>query len=546
MGCSGPWGFQPAPLAATPVAIHLSHFVGSPLSGPTDEPPQSYQAQDALVLHWRVIALTKLPEGAMQPLGSQAKLIAVEHGGVPVLQAPRLTGAAQIVPLANADGFCQTLLDDHDHPARLLARLHSTLLGGVTATLNADEQFPQPRVVAGQTVRRSVQLDVYRPRDAAQGQPSLQAALVIEDLVRPALPGAAESAETPGAANAPAAAKPLAAPVMQREMSLFDPPAGNAFAIVVPMQFDGSAAAAVAFVVEIHAGRNSPQNEQDLGRSLAQIALRDAQAPLLSPMRSNPDWAALIWALDALQKPSPKRRDLFFLADQTGASACRDLVLIADDAVLENLAQRIVQQVHAAAALNTKEALGWLLEKAAYRWMCQTLSAHQLPPELAATLTLHTGEAGRHAGSVDDALRQATGFKDFQTRIGGGKSDFSGRLFPAARVRAFDFLQSHGQALPGTTRWVPPRNAPPRWTKCSMPQRPEARHEPTRSTQSPHGSFAPLRGQRRQTQTFAQAALDAAIENHRDSHQRAGDRACPLPRRSCFPSSFATPPPAGA
>jgi hypothetical protein len=447
-GCAGLPGFSPAPLATPPVAIQLSHFVGSPLSGPTQGAPQSYQAQDALVVRVRVVALTKLPEGAAQTLGSQAKLIAVQRGGVPVLQAPRLTGPAQILPLPNADFFCQTLLDDRDHPARLLATLHSTLLGGVTATLNTDEHFAQPLVVAGQTVRRSVQLDLYRPRDITQGQPALQAALIIEDLVRPLLPTEPESSESPNAQNAPPAPK-LGPPVMQREMSLFDPPSAKAFAIVVPIQFDRSAAKGIAIVVEIRPGGDTPEIEQDLDRSLAQIALQEGQANVESTTQPSSEWDALVWALNALQGPSPKRRDLLFLADQTGASACRDLVLIADDTVLDSVSQRIVKQVGGAGDLRSKEALGWELEKAAYQWMCQALSNNKLPPELGTTLTLHTGEAGRHAGSVDEALRQAKGFQDFQTRLIAENLIYLEDSSPAARVRAFDYLKSHGQEPAG-------------------------------------------------------------------------------------------------
>jgi hypothetical protein len=403
------------------------------------------------------VAITRLPEGSMQTLGSRATLIAVQRGGVPVLQAPRLTRAAQIMAVQNADRFCQALLNDPDHPALLLATLHSTLLGGVTATLNADEQFAAPRIVAGQTVRRSVQLDLYRPREPGPGKAALQAALIVEDLVQASSPNPAESTNAPPSANGSESTssapppKPPTAPVMQREMSLFDPPAGNAFAMIVPIQFDGSAANAIAMVVEIGPGNNSPQERQDQDRSLAQIALREAreQASLGSEAANNPDLASLQWALDALQKPASKRRDLLFLADQTGAAVCRDLVLLAHDDVLEELARRIVQEVRAVGHPKSKEALGWLLEKTAYQWTCEALSAGTLPPELTATLTLHTGEAGRHPGSVDEALRQATSFKDLQTRLIAENLIYLEDSSPGARVRAFDFLQAQRQAPAG-------------------------------------------------------------------------------------------------
>ena len=135
-------------------------------------------------MHWCCTSSDRLEEpaeGAMQPLRRPGRIDRHRAAAFPCSR-PREAQSRTNDPAR----LCRRFQTPVGPPSAGAGPLHSHL-GGVAATLNADE----PRVVAGQPFRRSVELETLpRPRDAAQGQPSLQAALVIKTWSA-ALPGAA-------------------------------------------------------------------------------------------------------------------------------------------------------------------------------------------------------------------------------------------------------------------------------------------------------------------------------------------------------------------
>lgn len=451
----------PPPLVLPPpVTVSVSHFAGSPLSGPRSAPVGTVKGADAMSVRVTFVALATMPPIPSESIGSAARLIAVERGGVPVLPTPRLTGAARLANITDANAFLTRITTSSFNPSFTLDTKMGALPVGITTAFEAEERVDAPRIVAGQLVHRSVKVDIYRPPGAAPSKTSLQVALLIEDVVTPAAP-ADKADEPPGDDKSARGKKPATRPtapspppVVQRELAILERPAGiqqDQFAVIVPFRFGESSSRVIAAVVEITPGSADAEFQktvaaglQDIGRS-GQLA---ATRPYLAPL-DNPDWPSYASALESLGHAGQTRPALVFLASETGAGVCEDVALVADEIAEDALAQRVLKKVSESPSIRSKDALAWVLDSAAYEVMTGQQAAGKLAPELAATLTLHAGEAGRHSGSVDEALRAAHNAQEFETRLIAENQIFLEDSSPASRVRAFDWLQAHGRAPAG-------------------------------------------------------------------------------------------------
>jgi hypothetical protein len=242
--------------------------------------------------------------------------------------------------------------------------------------------------------------------------------------------------------------------VVQRELALINRPAGaqqDRFALIVPFRFGNSIDHALVAVIEITGGSADAEHQ-----SAAAACLRDIQSAgtlaATQPYRilaDGPDWPSYRSALESAQRPGQARPALVFLASETGATVCEDAALDADDLTVGALAERVLKKVNEPPGIQNKEALGWALDSAAYELLVDLQSSNRISPGLAEILTLHAGEAGRHAGSVDEALKAATNPQDFDVRLTAENYIFLEDSSPASRVRAFDWLRAHDRAPAG-------------------------------------------------------------------------------------------------
>jgi hypothetical protein len=405
------------------------------------------------------IALENMPAGATQGLGSLARLIAVERSGAPVLATPRLTQATRLAETDDAEQFGKQLLAAGPRRAVAMGIIDGALPVGVTATFEAAQRHPQPWIVAGQIVRRSVKIDLYRAAGPNPAQTPLRVALVIEDLVTP--PNPAEQSNEPSGpsdkhpATAPAQAPgPPPEPVLQREMAIFDrttPAEHDSFALLVPFRFGDSSSRVVAIVVRVMPGNDDPEHVIATARCQEQVAAAAKWATTrpYQALIDDPDWPSFATALDTLGHSGSKREALVFLASQTGADICEDAALVADAPTLEALARQIEQQLGPSPSITSKESLGWVLERSSLQLMAQQLSGGKLASELAATLTLHAGEAGRHPGALSDILQAVHNRPEFDLRLAAENYIFLEDSSPASRVRAFDWLRARDRAPVG-------------------------------------------------------------------------------------------------
>ena len=99
-----------------------------------------------------------------------------------------------------------------------------------------------------------------------------------------------------------------------------------------------------------------------------------------------------------------------------------------------------------------------MLEISTLQFLGRLLSDNQLPPELGAVLTDYAGEAGRHAGSIEQIISKLTDRKELDARLIVENKIYLEDNSPASRVRAFDWLKSRGQEPKGFDPLASPRD----------------------------------------------------------------------------------------
>jgi hypothetical protein len=436
-GCAGR---KPEPLRPPLVGLELSHFYGSPLSGPTAAPRQVEVGDDMLPVTISMTALRTMATDRLRPLGAQAGLIIATRGGQPVLPSGKLTLAARTAAGEEAVRFEEELARTQPAQAALLVVEQTALPPGVTASLEAtDLQSPY----------RRLRVDICRPSTGKE----LLVALVIEDLVEPNSPlAAADEDEKPSSRN-PARDQAAVQRVPQRETALLDglpiEQDGLIVAIVAPARFSSPSGEAVAVLVRVGPEGVAPPVEmvarvrEDLRRSASEVASRPDTLPL-----GREQLPGLRTALLALADPQQRRQAVVFLAEQTGATMCQDVALVADDESLQTLAAAISERT-AVPPVSSVAALGWALDSACISTLASLQSGNALPPELSSVLVLHAGEVGRRSDSLEEVLRGLDSRAGLDARLVAENTLFLEDTSPASRVRAFDWLRARNQAPEG-------------------------------------------------------------------------------------------------
>jgi hypothetical protein len=270
----------------------------------------------------------------------------------------------------------------------------------------------------------------------------VQIALSIEEMAAPAQEfDASESAPEPSGRK-PKPETP--ARQLQREMAVFEVADDQPVAMLIPFRFSG--ASAIAVLIETTDASQNPQFDQTLSAMSAHLKTsRQADAaasgdPVLSGLRS---------ALLSLGRVEARRAVLVFLADQTQASICQDIALVADDATLAALTERVQAGTSNAESVASVDAIGWVLDRSALSLLAEQSAEGKLPPELAAVLSSQAGEAGRRADSLEEVLRGAGSRKDLAARLVAENLIYLEDPSPGARVRAYDWLSARKLAPEG-------------------------------------------------------------------------------------------------
>jgi hypothetical protein len=449
-------------------SVQVSHFIGSPLSGPTAQTLAAVKASDALLVRVEFVGLESMPQGIGQQLAAKAGIIVATRRDTPLIPAIRLMRGARWVDLHRPGDLAEMISAAAGRRA-VIAEPDGALPVGVTAAFVLSETTGLVDPLADEAAHRRIEVDVYRP--AATG--GLQLGLVIEDLAEPpiektdlgenlagppptATPKVAIGKNAPAQAHkaAPAVIAPPTPPVFQREVAIVDlPNDSGGTAVIVPIHFSGTDASAIAAVISVHPASNAPANvaaatrcAADLQLSADAVANRPGSLTVISPV-----WSRYRVALDALSEPNRRRSALVYLATQTDATLCRDVALAADQPSLDRLSAAVRRAVAASASQSAADAdaLGWTLDRATFQMLGAELADSTLPPELMAVLVACAGQAGRDPGSIEEVSKSLATRSDFDNRLLAENFIYLEDSSLSARVRAFDWLAARGQAPPG-------------------------------------------------------------------------------------------------
>ena len=442
------------------------------------------------------VAVTRVPADLLDPLDAHAALVSAPLAGGPVLTSGRQIAAARFGEGAAVDAFVQRLLARADGPVAQIGHQVGVIVPDATTTF----RLAADGADAGQA-GRSVAISLYFPADAAWVPTDAEVDVAMKSLVgklaaskgilsllvpattatttpstnpttRPATTITATSpATTPSTTQSDASAGPTTRPLGSMTVTLEgfrDTPVANDDAPATRPSITTTPETAYLDGLRLDAGRryamafpcrlgNTPWRgivalidivpPPDDTEELADVQFGRPSAT--QPATQASVERTLMRAVDALRTTADPRPPLLFLATATRAAIAADAILIADRPLLDRLRSELLQytKVHDAAA--DAVALGWQLDRSAVLALCDAQQAGTGPPELAAVLTVHGGEVGRHADAMADAAKNVGSAADLKARLIGENTIALEDNSPAARVRAFDWLKGQGRAPQG-------------------------------------------------------------------------------------------------
>lgn len=236
---------------------------------------------------------------------------------------------------------------------------------------------------------------------------------------------------------------------LRREALLLQgtPSPGRPLAVQLPSPFDSAVdEAAIGVLVEVLA----PARRFDLAHMGAVAELAAAAARRPRPMSAEARGA--LTRTEALRtfRARGGRPALLLLADSSGAALAEDLALTASDAFLQEWSAASFADAAEDEEDDEGAAVGWRLDRGAWRLLAKGALEETLPAELAGVFARHAGVAATFPDIVLDAV----------TRAGDRREAFDRALLtenlygledssPSARVRAHDWLASRAIEVPG-------------------------------------------------------------------------------------------------
>jgi hypothetical protein len=409
-----------------------SHHLGTPLSGPVEGKEQSISYGDALDIRVRWFALEQFDCRGLSLLASKATLITADLADQAVLPATSLTSNARIGWFQNTPAE-EAIMNANRSRYFEIGQSRAALPNGTTVSFRAFEAGGVRDQTLIHPVPRFVEVSLSRisaGSAGATGNP--QIALGIED-------SADRQPRHSDSANWPAG-------VWQFEMALLDDPMNGfpqAFLLIVPFRFSGPPNQAVAAFVTISRAGDDAGFKDAVARCKADLEVNQSATV-------NPLWTlGLPRALNELDDQRRRRAALVYLAGQGDARLCEDVAMLADEALLEQIAAAVKRDAPAAINDGDLGQYAWILDRSAIEAMQPLLAKAALPAELFAVLTEHFGEPGRHAAAVDEIMRGTSSGRELKQKLIGENYIYLEDSSPAARVRAFEWLGAQKLAPAG-------------------------------------------------------------------------------------------------
>jgi hypothetical protein len=423
---------QPPPFEIHSAGTLSSHHLGTPLSGPLAGKESSISFTDALDIRVRWFALERFDCHNLPLLASKATLVTANLSNQAVLPSTSLTSDARVGWFKNTTAE-QAILNAN--PSRLfeIGQSRGALPNGDTISFRAFDMGSARDQTLLSAEPRFVELSLSRlPSNSLGATASLQIALGIED-------SAAHQTSQSDASSWPTG-------VYKYEMALLDDPIKGFpqnLLLIVPFRFAGPPNQAVAVFVTILGAGNDAGFKDAVARCKSDLQISPSAVV-------NPLWTlGLLRALNELDDSNRRRAALVYLAEQGDAQFCQDTAMLADDALLRQIATAVRRDAPAAINQGNLGQYAWILDRSAISAIQPLLSKEALPPELFAVLTEHFGEPGRHAAAVDEIMRGTSSADELRQKLVSENYIYLEDSSPAARVRAFEWLGAQKLAPAG-------------------------------------------------------------------------------------------------
>ncbi|MDF1836967.1 MAG: hypothetical protein P1V35_03785 [Planctomycetota bacterium] len=455
-GCASPAIVAPKPLELGPPAgmqTHASQFVGSLLSGPQDG---EYQTDRLVACMVEVCLLRDAPGSTLDPLAPELGLVARLQGQTPVQGGSRLAVGGRWALGVEADAAWSGITSGDWGDTKELESQAVLLPLGTTYRLkfSAEEQVEDPENFLREWPDRGAvqkSLSVGIQYGWIDSKPSLLTGFALGDLVQ------AES-ETELTTVPDEGGRPGGDFLMEEWILPSRGPELNGGSVVwvLPSPFELQGAGSVAIRVRTWAGDEENVDPQLLESSLALLE-SGAQGKFATDGPETEEQAIRRQRVRAMQyvretrerhvagepgQGEALRNALVYVCSQVALPLGMDLCIAAEVDWLNGWVALIPDPSLRDGA--TVDALGWDVERAAWVHLARTMVKGDLPDSLMALVLRHGGEAGHYPSSLEDAARNSLDAATFEARI-----EMENRLFledasPAARVRAFDWLQRRG------------------------------------------------------------------------------------------------------
>lgn len=418
-GCAS----RPQDQRSAKIDVTWSAYAGTAIGAPTTRP---VDPANGWLVHTTLLALPESPGQIFEPLSARGRLFAQAAQGDPVLASPQLTSAARI----GGDDAARSWFNARQDPASktYVGIEESTAVLAEGATL----------AVRTEIADRFVEIRLHR-----------SGGNTFDLLV--AARGAFALSED---------AAPDARPIVGRESVLVEAiPLDTAHPIVLilPVTYADTTVRALTVRVDIALPSADEAFEAAAARTREMLARSSAAveaAPRGLPARIDA-WSGYERALGRADAKDHHRAALSYIASQTDGPIAQDLVLVADDATLDEMASRLLE---AMAKLNRDpKLLGWQMDLIALQVCADRAGKGTISREMTSLLTIHAGEAGRNTASVADLIKNVTARSELMTRITVENMIYLEDSSPAARVRAYDWLAARGKAPPGFDPLGPPQ-----------------------------------------------------------------------------------------
>ncbi|MEQ8767646.1 MAG: hypothetical protein RL885_27330 [Planctomycetota bacterium] len=394
------------------------------------------EAPDGTPLRFSVWSIPVEQRSRLEPLGTEARLIASFQHDRSLLPAPHLTESVRVATGEVARETLEEIRGGDWTRAELIGTWEDIVPAGSTLELAIE---PPGRRSEPAGASPSIGIAVSMPPVHGDDQPLLVGVSCERYQSLPSF----EARQSAIDERAPSDT------VGQREVVVLQgglQPGGTPAVALFPKSLVFGTPTALLFAVE---PLLPPSTDDELASFASQLAFArqrlSTETDLPLPPFDENTLAGWRSTREALSWPDRWRETLVYIAANTGASLARDLCLLAPDALLEPLAEGL-RKLPAEQLGGSMGRLGWHLEQLAMQALIEVAETDAWEPQYDAILVRRLGAAGRDISAIGELMANAKGLETFQRDVIDENWLRLESSSPADRMRAYDWLKRLGQA----------------------------------------------------------------------------------------------------